>query len=221
MATVIRLAQESDAEAIQAIYAPLVRSTPISFELAPPAVEEMRRRMSAAIDELPWLICELDGVAAGYAYARRHRERPAYQWSVESSVYVDAAFYRRGVGRALYTSLFEVLALQGHCNVLVGIALPNPASETLHRRCGFTPVGVFPAIGFKFGQWHDVAWLHRPLADQPGHPPQPRSLSAVRSTVEFRTALEAGLGYVTACTKEPVTAPSYCGVLSGEALTSA
>jgi len=197
MAVVIRLAQASDAEAIHAIYAPVVRSTPISFELEPPPAEEMQRRMSAAIDELPWLVCELDGVIAGYAYARRHRERPAYQWSVESSVYVSAGSHRRGVGRGLYTSLFEVLALQGHRNVLAGITMPNPASEALHRRCGFTQVGVFPAVGFKFGRWHDVAWLHRPLRDQPAHAAPPQPLSAVRSTDEFRTALAAGLGYVT------------------------
>jgi phosphinothricin acetyltransferase len=192
MSAVIRLAQASDAEAIQAIYAPLVLSTPVSFELEPPSADEMRRRMSAAIDELPWLVCELDGVIAGYAYARRHRERPAYRWSVESSVYVDAAFHRRGIGRALYTSLFEILALQGHRNVLAGITLPNPASEVLHRCCGFTQVGVFPAVGFKFGRWHDVAWLHRPLSDQITHPASPHPVSDVRSTDEFRIALEAG-----------------------------
>jgi len=197
MTALIRQVQPDDAGAIQAIYAPIVRDTPISFELEPPLVEEMRRRIVELLDDLPWLVCDLDGSIAGYAYATRHRQRPAYQWSVESSVYVDVAFQRCGIGRALYASLLEILKLQGHRNVLAGIVLPNPASEALHRRCGYEPTGVFRAVGFKLGRWHDVAWWHRSLqGDSSAAPSLPQALSHVRSGPAFSDALGAGLPFI-------------------------
>ncbi len=103
MAATIRLATENDAEQIQAIYAPYVIHTAISFELEPPAVEEMRQRIMKTLQHWPWLVCENKGEVLGYAYASRYRERAAYQWSVEVSVYIDERFHRLGIGRALYS----------------------------------------------------------------------------------------------------------------------
>ena len=116
----LRLARESDAEALAAIYAPFVEHTAVSFETEPPGRVEMARRIVETIDVYPWLVCELDGTIAGYAYATRHRVRSAYRWSVDTSAYVDAAYQRRGIGRGLYSSLFEILRAQGFFNAYAG-----------------------------------------------------------------------------------------------------
>jgi phosphinothricin acetyltransferase len=173
MAPVIRLATEQDAAQIQAIYASIVRETAISFEFDPPTVEEMRQRIRKTLERLPWLVYEDRGAILGYVYASPHRERAAYQWSVDVSVYVRADARRSGVGRALYTSLFRLLALQGYYNAYAGISLPNPASVSLHESLGFRPVGVFQAVGYKFGKWHDVGWWQLALQDRPASPKPP------------------------------------------------
>ncbi|HEY4353773.1 MAG TPA: GNAT family N-acetyltransferase, partial [Paraburkholderia sp.] len=116
-----------------------------------------------------WLVAEHHDRIIGYAYGSPHRERAAYRWSAETSAYVDAAVQRNGVGKALYRALFEALAAKGYCQAFAGMTLPNEASAALHRSVGFTPIGVFRAIGYKFGTWHDVAWMQRRLRD--GSPP--------------------------------------------------
>lgn len=170
----VRLARESDAASIHAIYAPIVRDTVISFETEVPEVAEIARRIRTTLASLPWLVREEEGRVAGYAYASRHRERRAYQWSVDVSAYVDAAFRRRGIGRALYAALFERLVRQGYFNAYAGITLPNAASVGLHEALGFTPVGVYRGVGFKCGAWHDVGWWHRRLRDLVPNPQPPR-----------------------------------------------
>jgi len=161
----IRPANASDAEAVSAIYAPFVSNSATSFEAVVPDGAEIRRRIEALADRYPWLVYEREQAILGYAYASSHRARQAYQWSVEVSVYVDPAGHRRGIGRALYTALFELLRRQGYVNAYAGITLPNAASVGLHESLGFVPVGVFRGIGFKFDRWHDVAWLHLRLRD--------------------------------------------------------
>src|SRR5262245_28006350 len=132
-APILRLAMASDAGQIQAIYAPIVRETAISFELEPPSVDEMQRRIAHTLDRFPWLVCEREGTILGYAYAGEHRARPAYQWSVDVSVYVHDRVRRAGVGKALYACLFPILSWQGFCTAHAGIALPNPGSVGLHE----------------------------------------------------------------------------------------
>jgi len=173
MSARIRLADDGDAGAIAAIYAPIVESTTISFETVPPDRDEVARRLADTLASYPWLVCEIDGRAAGYAYATKHRVRAAYQWSVDASVYVDAAWRRAGVGRGLYRSLFAILAAQGFVNAFAGISLPNPASVALHEAVGFEPLGVYRRVGFKLGAWRDVGWWRLPLRsyDRPPIPP--------------------------------------------------
>jgi len=154
----IRLATAEDAEAIAGIYAPYVTGRPTSFETEAPSAEEMRRRIVQTLPVLPWLVWVEASVVGGYAYARRHRERAAYQWSVEVSVYLDEAFHRRGIGRALYSVLLRILEAQGFVHAYAGIALPNAASQGLHESMGFERVAVYPKAGFKLGAWHDVGW---------------------------------------------------------------
>src|SRR5829696_4907624 len=116
----IRLAVESDAEAIARIYSPAVTDHATSFELVPPDASEMAERVRKIGAQYPWLVREEDGVVIGYAYASAHRDRRAYQWSVDVCAYVDSTAHRRGTGRALYTSLFRVLVLQGYRNAYAG-----------------------------------------------------------------------------------------------------
>lgn len=156
----IRPAQAEDAAALLSIYAPYVEETAISFEAEPPSLEEFRARMGP----LPWLVARREGLALGYAYAAKHRERAAYAWSVEVSVYVARDHHRQGIGRALYTELLGVLRELGYCNAYAGITLPNPASVKLHESLGFEPVGVFKRVGYKMGQWRDVGWWQLQLA---------------------------------------------------------
>ena len=160
----VRLARPEDAAAVAAIYAPIVAMTAISFELEPPSVDEMRRRIEATLKVLPWLV-HLDetGQVNGYAYASKHRERAAYQWSVDVTVYVRDDSRGQGVGKALYQVLFERLAAQGFFQAFAGIALPNSVSIALHEAMGFKPIGVYRNVGFKLGQWRDVSWWQKEL----------------------------------------------------------
>lgn len=150
-----------------AIYRPFVERSAVSFEVDVPDVAEFAKRIDKANERWQWIVAETEGQCAGYAYGSSHRERAAYRWSVEVSAYVHDAHRRRGVGRALYLALFDVLAARGYCNAYAGITLPNPASVALHRGVGFEPVGVFRNVGWKFGVWHDVAWFQRKLRDAP------------------------------------------------------
>jgi L-amino acid N-acyltransferase YncA len=152
---------------LQAIYAPIVERTAISFEVVPPSVEEFARRIRKVLDGWAWLVKEVDGRCVGYAYGSVHRERPAYRFAVETTVYVHEEYQRRGIARELYISLFPVLAEKGFCNAFAGVALPNDASVALHRGVGFEPIGTFRKVGRKFGRWHDVAWFQRHLRDAP------------------------------------------------------
>ena len=177
----IRLARPDDGDALASIYRPAVVERPTSFELEPPEGDEMARRVAKLAGKLPWLVYERDGAVIGYAYASQHRDRAAYQWSVDVSAYVSADAHRGGVGRALYTELFAILVTQRYRNAYAGITLPNPASEGFHHAMGFVDVGVYHHVGYKLGRWHDVLWLERPLLPSIVDPPPPLPLSAVIS----------------------------------------
>jgi L-amino acid N-acyltransferase YncA len=170
MASRIRNVELTDASAIQRIYAPYVTDHAISFEGVPPDAAEMERRIVGTIDRYPWLVFEREGEVLGYAYAAAHNPRLAYQWSVNVSVYLDASTHRQGIGRALYTALFDLLRRQGFVNAYAGITLPNAASVGLHESMGFVTVAVYPRVGFKFGRWHDTTWLHLRLVEEDAPP---------------------------------------------------
>ena len=164
---VIRPAALADAQAMLAIHRPHVEGTAISFELEPPSLEEYSTRVRKYITEWACFVAEADGQILGYAYGSAHRERAAYKWSVETTVYVAPNAQRGGVGRRLYAALLPALAQAGFCNAYAGVALPNAASVGLHQAVGFKPIGTFPRVGHKFGQWHDVAWFHLSLRQGP------------------------------------------------------
>ncbi len=166
----IRFAQQGDAEGILRIYAPFVQDTFVSMEYEVPSLDAFRKRISGIAAEYPYLVCAAGDEIAGYAYAHRHMERAGYAWNAELSVYIGDGYRRRGVGRALYGALMDILRLQGVRNVYGIITLPNPGSETLHESFGFLRAGVYRQSGFKHGAWHDVAWYEKQIG---GLRPQP------------------------------------------------
>ena len=171
----IRPAHPDDAAAIAAIYAPIVSDTTISFELEPPGEDEVRRRIVATLRVLPWLVGEdPSGAVCGYVYASRFRERAAYQWAVEVTAYVRSDCQGRGVGRRLYTHLFEQLAGLGYCQAVAGITLPNAPSVGLHVAMGFEPVAHYRNVGHKHGAWRDVGYWQKALQPLPDNPLPPR-----------------------------------------------
>jgi phosphinothricin acetyltransferase len=129
----VREATNGDAAACAEIYAPYVRETPISFELAPPDADAMAGRIAAALERHAWLVAEDEGRVVGYAYGGPYKEREAYRWACEVSVYVERGRRRSGTGRALYDALFERLAARGYLTAVAGMTLPNDASAGLHR----------------------------------------------------------------------------------------
>lgn len=165
MPAIIRTVEDRDIERIAAIYAPYVTGSAISFEIAPPDADTMAQRIGKILAVWPWLVYEREGEVLGYAYGSEHRTRAAYRWDVDVSAYVHPQAHRQGVGRALYTALFDILRLQGFYNAMAGIALPNPASVGLHEAMGFRPVGVYPKAGYKLGRWHDVGWWQLALRE--------------------------------------------------------
>lgn len=165
----IRTATPVDAASLLEIYRPYVEATAVSFETEVPSAAVFAARIDKALQGWAWLVAEVDGQCVGYAYGSAHRERAAYRWSTETSAYVRPGWQGQGLGRSLYQALFERLAERGYCNALAVVVLPNEASVALHRALGFEPVGVFKRGGHKFGIWHDVMWLQRPLRDEPPH----------------------------------------------------
>ena len=170
----VRIATEADADAIAAIYEPYVRETAISFEEVPPTPSEMARRLTSTLDTYPYLVFDDGECVLGYAYGSVHRPKPAYRWSVETTVYAARHAYRRGIGRALYTELLDLLTRQGFHSAYAGIVPPNENSVGLHESMGFIYLGTFAEIGFKHGAFHDLGWWHRTLAEgKPRHDPIP------------------------------------------------
>ncbi len=162
----VRHVSVDDALQIAAIYDPMVRDTVVSFEIEPPGRDEIALRIERIAAGYPWLVAEGEGEIVGYAYAAEYKHRPAYRWAVETTVYVAGHHRRRGLGRLLYSRLIDEATAWGFATAYAGIALPNPGSEALHAAVGFEPIGVFRRAGFKFGEWHDVAWWQRPLSTQ-------------------------------------------------------
>jgi phosphinothricin acetyltransferase len=167
-----------DAAACADIYGPYVRETVISLEEEAPDAPALAGRIDRITATHPWLIAELDGRPVGFAYGSQHRERAAYRWATDTTVYLDRSHHRRGIGRALYEELLARLTEQGFHVACAGITLPNAASVGLHEALGFEPVGVYRRVGFKMGSWRDVGWWQRDLValsnTAPAEPLPPR-----------------------------------------------
>ena len=154
----IRLAKESDVAAMLAIYKPFVENTAITFDLVVPTLAEYTQKMNKVLKEAPWLVCEMNGQVMGFAYANAYREKEAYKWTRELTVYVREDVRTKKYATALYYSLIEILKCQNYRNVLAAITLPNIPSVSFHERFGFHPVGVFDNVGYKLGKSHKVGF---------------------------------------------------------------
>ena len=176
----IRIARPDDAAALLAIYAPIVERTAISFETEPPNPSEFAGRIRQTLAAHPWLVWEAGGEVLGYAYASPHRARSAYRWSVDVTAYVAETARRRGVGKALYQDLLDILRRQGFRSAFAGIALPNDASIALHEAVGFQPIGEYRDVGFKLGAWRDVGWWGQRLRDDDAPPKEPLPFASLR-----------------------------------------
>lgn len=185
----LRLATPADGPACAGIYEPYVTDTCVSFELTPPDGTEIGARIARTIERLPWVVAEVDGLARGYAYAGRFRDRPAYDWTVETTVYVDRAFQGRGIGRAAMGAVLAILRLQGFHVAVAGVTPPNPGSVGVHLALGFERIGLFEEIGWKDGRWHGVEFFGLELSRPASRPEPVRPLPAILGSNEVARAL--------------------------------
>jgi L-amino acid N-acyltransferase YncA len=155
---IIRTVEEKDVAPILEIYSPFVLKSATSFEVALPSEVEMWERVLGIKRDYPYIVCEIGKTTIGYAYVSNHRQREAYKWSKEISVYVHSDFRGKQIASALYSALFSVVKIQGITNLLAGITVPNPTSIQFHEKMGFRKLGEYKAVGYKLGKWHNVGW---------------------------------------------------------------
>ncbi len=187
---VIRLATEGDIPSINAVTNWAIVNTAAHFSVEPEADEPMLEGWRRTHEMFPWLVAEDDaGAFLGYAKASAWNGRCAYNWSAEVTVYVHREHHRKGVGRALYGRLFEILRAQGYRTLIGGITLPNPASVALHESMGMRKVAEFPSVGFKFGTWMSVGYWAIELVDDAGEPAQIQSVASAVSALDGRDSL--------------------------------
>ena len=157
----IHTAREEDAAELLSIYEYYVRNTAITFECEVPSVEEFAGRIRTILKKYPYLVAESGGVIVGYAYANVFKARAAYDWAVETSIYIRKDHRGRGVGAALYRALEDVLGRMHIINLNAGVTYPNPESIGFHEKFGYKIVGHFTKCGYKFDEWRDVVWMEK------------------------------------------------------------
>ncbi len=173
----IRLAKPTDAAAILDIYAPYIKTTSLTFETEVPTITDFNNRIKSYLENWPWLVYEENGIVVGYAYASRYRERVAYQWGVECSVYIHDDFQRKGLASALYRKLFAILKAQGFTTVYAVVNLPNDPSVILHEKMGFRYFATYENVGYKLGKWKNVGWWQLQLNEYKIEPEAPVKFS--------------------------------------------
>lgn len=194
MKPIIRLAEENDVPGILEIYAPFILHTAVTFEETVPEEDTFWERIQLIMTELPFLVCEIDGRIAGYAYASGYRSRASYRWTKEVSVYVHPDFQRKKVANALYTSLNEMVRYQGIADLLAIITLPNESSVAFHESFGYKKCGEFSKVGYKLNQWQNVGWFELFLQDE-NEAPKERilPLEEITGLPVFQEAIQKGL----------------------------
>ncbi len=159
----IRMATLSDAPDIYAVYEPYILNTASTFEYTSVPLSEFRSRMKKILEHFPWLVCEREGRIVGYAYCTKFKERAAFDWDCECSVYIDEKEHRKGIASCLYEKILELVRKQGYYTVYALITNSNESSITFHERFGFTKVGVYEKTGYKFEQWWDLLVMEKRL----------------------------------------------------------
>ena len=173
----IRTARESDAEALLKIYTPYVTGTAITFEYDVPSVTAFKERIAHTLEKYPYLVAEIDGVPVGYAYAGVFKGRAAYDWAVETSIYVKQGQTGTGCGRKLYDALENILKAQHILSMYACIAYTDTPDEHLsnnspefHAHMGFELTAKFPKCGYKFNKWYDMIWMHKEIGSHTDAP---------------------------------------------------
>lgn len=154
----IREATISDAAELSEIYKYYVENFSYSFEYVAPTAEEFSERISDISDKFPFFVCENNGELLGFAYACKFKERKAYQWVCETTIYTKSGCTQKGVGSLLYARLILALKQQGFVKAYAVLGCPNEGSEIFHRKMGFSLAATLPDIGYKHGSWHDIKY---------------------------------------------------------------
>lgn len=193
----VRIADPEDAERLLEIYAPYVENTAITFEYDVPSLEEFRSRIEHTLRRYPYLVSEREGEILGYAYASAFKERAAYAWSVETSIYIRTDAKRLGLGKLLYTALEEALRLQNITNVNACIAHPTVPdeyltlnSEQFHEHLGYRLVGRFTGCAYKFGRWYDMVWMEKYIGEHSAEPLPVISFDEIRPELKRKYGIE-------------------------------
>ena len=188
----IRVARIEDAEELLAIYAPYVEETAISFEYSVPSLEEFQGRMRNILQKYPYLVAERDGEIVGYTYASAFKQRAAYDWDVETTIYVKQDDRKTGVGRQLYAALDEALSCQNILNLNACIGYPETEDEYLtknsvqfHEHLGFHLVGEFKKCGYKFNRWYNMVWMEKHIGDHVENPCSVRTFDEIKEGLSF------------------------------------
>ncbi|WP_196000131.1 GNAT family N-acetyltransferase [Clostridium sp. 1001271B_151109_B4] len=166
----IRIAKAEDAKELLEIYKYYVENTTITFEYETPTVKEFENRIKNTLVRYPYLVAEDNNKICGYAYANAFKGRRAYDWSVETSIYIQNDNSRSGIGTLLYNELERYLKLQNIININACITYPNKQSENFHKKFGYKTVAHFNKCGYKFGQWKDVVWMEKFIGDHVDNP---------------------------------------------------
>ena len=185
-ALTLRFATPTDAEALVAIYAPYIQKTAITYEYEIPSVTEFAERIRTYSAKYPYLVAEVNGTPVGYAYACPLGSRPAFDWAVETAIYIREDCKGRGLGKALYEKLESILTAMGIRTVTAAVATVDhddpyltDASIRFHLAMGYTPVGTFRNAGCKFGRWYDLTWLEKAIGTYETQPPHPKTVHEV------------------------------------------
>lgn len=166
----IDVASVKDAQRLLEIYAPYVLTTPITFEYEVPTVTEFESRIASTLKKYPYLVARVNDKIVGYAYTSAFKTRPAYQWAVETSIYVDRDYKGGGIGTALYQRLEEITKQQNIINMNACITFNNPESVAFHEQFGYKQVAHFTKCGYKLEQWHDMIWMEKALSKHVADP---------------------------------------------------
>lgn len=188
---VIRTADIADAEALLAIYAPYCIDTAITFEYEVPSLDDFTDRIRHTLEKYPYIVAELDGEIVGYAYLSPFKTRKAYDWAVETSIYVKLGMHRVGIGRALYEALEKIAAEMHILNMNACIGYPDVEDEHLnrdsvrfHERMGYQMVGEFHQCGYKFNRWYSMVWMEKMLGDHTEDPGDLLTYDQVRKQIK-------------------------------------
>lgn len=163
MKPTIRFATQDDASGILEIYAPYVLSTTVTFEVTVPKEQDFKVRIASISASMPYLVCEIDGKIAGFAYAGGHKSNPAFSWNTNVNVYISDTYQRCNIASALYLAIISLLKAQGYRSIFAIVTASDVKSESFHNAFGFLKVGTLENIGYKLGAWHSVSIFEKQL----------------------------------------------------------